>query len=63
MFGLFTPFKIIRWMWRALKKGFTFWRRWRKTKKEAEAEGAKDSQTSLIEAIKDEIVDELTDKK
>jgi len=60
MFGLFTPFRIIRWMWRALKKGFTFWRHWRKDKKKAEETGQ--PQVSLVDAIKEEIVDELTDK-
>jgi hypothetical protein len=60
MFGIF---RLVRWSWRALKKVFTFWRRWRKAKKKAEEEGAETSQGGLIDAIKDEIVDELTDKK
>ena len=58
MFGLF---RLIRWGWRALKKVFTFWRHWRRDKKKAEETGQ--PQGSLIDAIKDEVVDELTYKK
>ena len=61
MLGLFSPFRVVRWAWRALKKALTFWRHWRKDKKKAEETGQ--PQGSLADAIKEEIIDELTDKK
>ena len=57
MLGFLSPFRWMRWAWRAL----TFRHRWRKGKEREKKTGQ--PQTSFVEAVKEEIVDDLKDKK
>ena len=57
MLGFLSPFRWVKWAWRVL----TFRHRWRKEKKREKETGQ--PETSLAEALKEEIVYDLTDKK